>query len=80
MPPADAVDPGVSFDIALEVDVDAFPDRAGVQVAAQLQDHQRHIWIILTIIMRKKRDEYHVTTVDSSDILDGWCQNKKVKA
>lgn len=43
MPPADAVDPGVSFDVALEVDVDAFPDRAGVQVAAQLQDHQRHI-------------------------------------
>lgn len=47
MPPADAVDPGVSFDVALEVDVDAFPDRAGVQVAAQLQDHQWHVWITL---------------------------------
>lgn len=36
-------DPGVRLDVALEVDVHALPEGAGVEGAAQLQRHDGHV-------------------------------------
>lgn len=45
MPPADFVHPRIGLDVALEVDVGALPyGRCGVQIAAQLQRDDGHVW------------------------------------
>lgn len=44
MEPDDLRDPRVRLDVALEVDVHALPEGAGVEGAAQLQRHDGHVY------------------------------------
>lgn len=44
MPPADSINPGIGFDVALKVDVRPLSDPGRVQVRTELQRDHRDIW------------------------------------
>jgi hypothetical protein len=44
MSPADLVHPGIRLDVTLEVYIDSFSYRTGIQITSQFQTHNWHIW------------------------------------
>lgn len=44
MAPGNLVNPGIGLDVALEVNVDTFPNSARIQIAAKLEGNHRLVW------------------------------------